>query len=80
MRQRTVSPEQAFGEVIRELRLEKDLSQEDLALAADRHRTYISLLERGRNSPSLRTIFRLAEVLGVKPSELLDRVEKAKRS
>jgi transcriptional regulator with XRE-family HTH domain len=73
---RTISTEQAFGEVIRELRLERSLSQEDLALAADRHRTYISLLERGRNSPSLRTIFLLADVLGIKPAEILERVDK----
>lgn len=79
MPKRTITPEQAFGNVIRELRLEREMSQEELAHAADRHRTYVSLIERGINSPSLQTIFRLARVLGVKPSELLSRVEKQNR-
>ena len=76
----TITAEQAFGAIVRELREERDLSQEDLALAAERHRTYISLLERGRNSPSLKTIFQIAEVFGIKPSELLERAEKLERS
>ncbi len=65
---------EVFGEVLRELRLRKGLSQEALADACDRHRTYISLLERGRNSPSLDTIFELAEALETRPSELVRRV------
>lgn len=69
------SREEIFGEALREVRLERGLSQEELALACDRHRTYISLLERGMNSPSLRTIMRLADALGVKPSDLLRRIE-----
>lgn len=79
MQSRAITPEQAFGRVVRELRLAKDLSQEDLALASDRHRTYISLLERGRNSPSLKTILRLAEVLEIDPSDLIERVERMRR-
>ncbi|HVF53481.1 MAG TPA: helix-turn-helix transcriptional regulator [Actinomycetota bacterium] len=71
----SLSPEQAFGEVLRELRVDHQLSQEELALACDRHRTYISLLERGENSPSLRTLLRLATALDVMPSEILRRVE-----
>lgn len=69
------SAEETFGEVLREFRLERGLSQEELALASDRHRTYISLLERGENSPSLRTIVQLAEALGVRPSDLVMRIE-----
>jgi transcriptional regulator with XRE-family HTH domain len=69
-----------FGDLLRRFRGSADLTQEDLAERTGLTTQAISLLERGRNSPSLRTIFRLAEVLGVKPSELLDRVEKAKRS
>ncbi len=66
---------QAFGEVIRELRHDRDLSQEALSFACGRHRTYVSLLERGRNSPSLDTLWTIAEALGVMPSEIVDRVE-----
>lgn len=67
--------ESAFGEVLREFRLAQDLSQEALAHACDRHRTYISLLERGKHSPSIGTLFLLADALATKPSEILRRVE-----
>lgn len=70
------SPESAFGEVLRELRLAQDLSQEALAHACDRHRTYISLLERGKHSPSIATLFLLADALTTDPSEILRRVER----
>lgn len=69
------TPEVVFGEVLRQLRLDQDLSQEALAHACDRHRTYISLLERGKHSPSIATLFLLADALATKPSELLRRVE-----
>ena len=69
------STPQAFGEVLRELRLAAGLSQEALAHECGRHRTYVSMLERGINSPSLDTVFLLARGLGIKPSELVRRVE-----
>jgi transcriptional regulator with XRE-family HTH domain len=67
--------ETAFGAVIRELRLKQGLSQEELSFEASRHRTYVSLLERGKNSPSLSTLWMLAEALDVRPSEIVRRVE-----
>lgn len=69
--------EQAFGQVIRELRLAKGLSQEELSFACHRHRTYVSLIERGKNSPSIRTVWMLAEALKVSPSEIVERTEAA---
>jgi transcriptional regulator with XRE-family HTH domain len=68
-------PEKAFGKVLREIRQEHSLSQEDLGFESGYHRTYISLLERGRKSPSLNTIFQLSATLGVSPSEILRRTE-----
>lgn len=70
-----VSPEQAFGLVVKGLRQERGLSQEALSFACQRHRTYVSLLERGKNSPSLKTLWLLAEALGVRPSEIIQRLE-----
>jgi len=70
-----LEPEEAFGRVLRELRLARQLSQEALAFEADLQRNYISLLERGQNSASLKTLFKLAPVLGVPVSTLLIRVE-----
>ena len=64
-----------FGNVLRDTRRDRGFSQEQLALACGRHRTYISLLERGHNSPSLQTIFMIAEALDVRPSELIAKLE-----
>ena len=70
-----MTPEEAFGKVLREIRNEHSLSQEELSFESGYHRTYISLLERGRKSPSLNTIFQLAAALGLSPSEILRRTE-----
>jgi DNA-binding XRE family transcriptional regulator len=42
-----MTPEEAFGKVLREVRHEHSLSQEELGFESSYHRTYISLLERG---------------------------------
>jgi len=68
-------PEMAFGKVLKEIRQENSLSQEQLGFESGYHRTYISLLERGRKSPSPNTIFQLATALGIPPSEILRRTE-----
>jgi len=68
-------PNIAFGIVLRELRLKSGLSQESLGFAADLQRNYISLMELGQNQPTITTIFKLADALGIKPSKLIDLVE-----
>lgn len=67
--------EQAFGEVFRAARKERGLTQEKLALEAGIERNYVSLIELGHNSPSVRMVFKLCKALGVQPSALLARVE-----
>ena len=59
-----------FGERVRELRLAKGLSQEDLASRANVHRTYLGGIERGERNPSLKNIAAIAEALNVTLSEL----------
>ena len=59
-----------FGAHIKQIRIEKSLSQEKLALIADLDRTYISGIERGLRNISLINIFKLAEALDLPPSEL----------
>lgn len=71
--------EAAFGEVIRELRKLKRLSQEDVAYESGLDRSFISLLETGRQQPSLVTIFQLAKALEVSPAQLLTSVEEKLR-
>jgi transcriptional regulator with XRE-family HTH domain len=71
-----LSVDEAFGRVIRLLRTKRGLSQEALGHASASGRTYISELERGHKGASLKTVFRIANELGVRPSELVRRVEK----
>jgi len=65
----------AFGQVLRELRREANLTQEELGLEADLKRTFISLLELGQQQPTLLTIFKLSTALDIKASDLLKYVE-----
>lgn len=66
--------EKIFGDVLRELRTRKGLSQESLALESDLDRTFISLLERGLRQPSLNTIFQISMALEVQPYEIIKKV------
>lgn len=71
--------EQSLGEVLRAARRERGLSQEKLALEAGVERNYVSLLELGRNSPSVGMLFKLCKVLDLQPSDLLAQVEQQMR-
>ena len=70
-----IGPEKAFGQALREIRTGKEISQERLGLDAGFDRTYISLIERGINSPTIRTVVKLAGVLKVAPSKLVLKME-----
>ena len=59
-----------FGDRVRELRKQKDLSQEALALACDLDRTYIGGVERGERNISLINIHKIADALNVSTREL----------
>jgi transcriptional regulator with XRE-family HTH domain len=52
------------------------LTQEQLGLDAGVQRNFISLIETGQNQPSITTIFKLAEALGMKASELVIEAER----
>ena len=65
-----------IGKELRKARLKAGLSQEELADKAGVHRTYVSLLERDRRSPTLDVFFRLCKALGVRPTTFIARVEK----
>ena len=60
-----------FGEKVRELRVKRGLSQEQLAESSGLHRTYISSLELGKRNVSLINVFALAKALGITPDKLL---------
>lgn len=57
---------------LRQFRLEKDWSQDDLAEKAELDRTYISDVERGLRNPSIKTLARLAAALQVRIGDLCD--------
>lgn len=67
--------DKALGLALREIRVAAGKSQEQLALDAGLDRTYISLLERGLKSPTLRTLFKLADILGMKASTIVGAAE-----
>lgn len=62
-----------IAENVRRRRLEKDLSQEELADLCGYHRTYIGGIERGERNISIATLEALAGSLGVEPQRLLQR-------
>ncbi|MCT0255308.1 MULTISPECIES: helix-turn-helix domain-containing protein [unclassified Synechocystis] len=64
-----------FGLRIRELRLLKSLSQEDLADLAGLHRTYIGGIERGERNVAFLNILRLAKALEIPLSELMQGID-----
>lgn len=58
-----------FGHRLKEIRNNKNLSQEKLASIAGLHRTYISDIERGNKNVSLQNIEKLSKALRVKVSD-----------
>lgn len=60
----------AFGLRLKELRLKRGFSQEELGSLADLDRTYISGIERGTRNVGLINVFRIAKALNVSPAEL----------
>lgn len=59
-----------FGQRIRFLRLQKQMTQEKLAETADISTDFLSLIERGRNAPSFDTLEKLAAALEVQVHQL----------
>lgn len=68
------TPEQAFGQILRRLRVERGLSQEQFAERSRCSRPHVSRLETGKNSPSLSLLFQLAAALEVEPEVMVRQV------
>ncbi len=64
-----------FGNIVRELRRKKNLSQEALAEKAHVHRTYIGMIERAEKNITLSNIEKLAKALDISISELFKGIE-----
>lgn len=62
-----------FGENLRRVRRQADLSQEELGFRASLHRTEVGLLERGARVPRIDTLMKLIAALGIRiDCDLLD--------
>ena len=64
--------EKQLGKRIAELRRAKGLSQEQLAARTGYSTEFISLVERGRNGPSVAGLSRISKALRVKPKSLFE--------
>ncbi|AQY50622.1 XRE family transcriptional regulator [Listeria weihenstephanensis] len=68
-----------IGKRIKNLRLSKNLTQEELGERTDLSKGYISQLERDLSSPSIETLFDILEVLGCTPKEFFDEEEQEQK-
>ncbi|MBO5568994.1 MAG: helix-turn-helix transcriptional regulator [Clostridia bacterium] len=65
----------AFGIVISRIRIEKGLTQEQMSGLSGIARSHLAMLESGRKTAKLDTLWRIADTLGLRASELLRLVE-----
>ena len=62
-----------LGVAIKTQRASLGISQEELALRAGLHRTYVSDLERGARNPSIESIEKLASALQISIAKLFEK-------
>lgn len=65
-----------FGKIIRELRNEKKISQEELGFRSNLHRTYIGMIERGEKNITLENIDKIAQGLDVSIKSIFEKLNK----
>jgi transcriptional regulator with XRE-family HTH domain len=65
-----------FGKALRKFRNAAGISQEALADLAGIHRTYVGDVERGERNLSLLNMVRLASALNVRPSQIIQEMER----
>lgn len=64
-----------FGLAVRKFRQANSLSQEKLAELASLHRNLIGLVERGKVSASVESIYSICDALGIKATDLFSEAE-----
>jgi len=62
----------AFGKRIRLLRLEREMTQEQLGARSGLHPNYICSIEKGNRNVGINSVCKLAEALGVSPAKLFE--------
>lgn len=73
---RKQEPRIALGQAIRDLRLQRDLTQETLAHGAGITVGHLSKIERGQSNPTWETVAAIATALGVSVAELAKAAER----
>ena len=63
------------GRIIRSLRIRQNLSQEVLSGLADVARSHLAMIEAGAKNANVDTLWRIADALGLRLSELIRMVE-----
>ena len=71
MARRRTAEREALGRAVRELRLARGLSQEQLGHESGLHRNYVGGVERGELNPTYESLLRLAAGVGVRASALV---------
>lgn len=64
-----------LGKNIRSLRLNQGISQEELAFKIDSARNFIGCIERAEKSPTIYTLFRIAQALNIKIEEIVKDID-----
>jgi len=59
-----------LGQNLKKIRLQKNMSQGDIARSLNVDRGYISTIENGKKNPTLATMEKIAKALGVQVGEL----------
>lgn len=65
----------AVGSTIRQIRVQKGMSQELLSGLAGIARSHLAMIETGKKQPNLETIWKIALALKLRPSELITKIE-----
>ncbi len=63
---------QKFGKRLKSLRIDRDLTQLELAEILDLSPNFIGMIERGERNTTVENVFNIARALGVKPSNLFE--------
>jgi len=69
-------PDPVLAAVVKQLREERDITQEDLAYEAGITVSSLSRIERGLNSPGWTTVVKIINALGVSLAELVEGLER----
>lgn len=73
---KTIAPQDAIRALIKKRRNQLGLSRDQLAFLAGYEQSSVRKIENGTRNPSLGAIFDLFGVLGLRPSTVMNRIEK----